>query len=86
MKYIYSISADDLIKIYPEALELAKQRGKQPGQDFGEELFEIAKKYNIKIEGLGSSEKDVDLLTGDLREEGLKVLNLNEEMRKNKNV
>jgi len=31
---------------------------------------------------LGETEKDADLLTGDLREEGLKVLNLNEEQRK----
>jgi len=80
--FAYSISAEDLIKIYPEAIALATEHGKKTGEDFGEELFEIAKKYGIKIDKLGETEKDADLLTGDLREEGLKVLNLNEEQRK----
>jgi hypothetical protein len=49
MNYIYSINSEDLLKIYSEAIELAKQHGKKTGEDFGEELFEIAKKYNITI-------------------------------------
>ena len=83
--FAYSISAEDLIKIYPEAIELAKKNGKQPGQDFGTEFFEIAKKYNIKIDSIGETNQDAGLLTGNAREEGLKVLNLNEEMEKRKN-
>jgi hypothetical protein len=83
MNYAYTISAEDLIKIYPEAVELAKQHGKKVGEDFGEEMFEIAKKYNIKIDCIGKTEQDASLLTGNLREEGNKVLNLNEEMEKN---
>jgi len=85
MNYIYSINSEDLLKIYSEAVELAKQHGKKTGEDFGEELFEIAKKYNITIIPLGSTEKDGSMLTGDLREEGKKILNLNEEMEKRKN-
>ena len=84
MNYAYNISADDLLKIYPEAVELARQRGKKPGDDFGEEFQEIAKKLNIKITYLGKSEMDASLLTGNLREEGKKILNLNEEMDKEK--
>jgi len=84
MNYIYSINSEDLLKIYSEAVELAKQHGKKTGEDFGEELFEIAKKYNITIIPLGSTEKDGSMLTGDLREEGKKILNLNEEIEKEK--
>jgi len=84
MNYIYSISAEDLLKIYPEAIELAKQHGKKEGEDFGAEFFEIAKKYNINIGGIGKTEQDASLLTGNLREEGKKVLNLNEEIEKNR--
>jgi len=83
--FAYSISAEDLIKIYPEAIELAKKNGKKTGEDFGTELFEIAKKYNIKIDGIGETDQDAGLLTGNLRENGKKVLNLNEEMEKRKN-
>lgn len=83
--FAYSISAVDLIKIYPEALDLAKKNGKQPGEDFGTELFEVAKKYNIKIDGLGETPQDGAMMTGNAREDGLKVLNLNEEMEKRKN-
>lgn len=85
MNYAYTISADDLLKIYPEAVELARQRGKKPGDDFGEEFQEIAKKLNIKITYFGQSEQDAGLITGNLRENGKKILNLNEEMEKRKN-
>ena len=37
-----------------------------------------------KAKVIGTTTKDGDLLTGDLREKGLKVRNLNEETRKNK--
>ena len=85
MNYMYSISAADLSTIYPEAIELAKQHGKKVGEDFGEEFNEVAKKYNIKLNCLGSTEMDAGLITGNLREEGLKVLNINEEMEKRNN-
>ncbi len=80
MNFMYSITAEDLLKIYPEAIELAKKNGKKPGEDFGKEFSEIAKKYNINITPLGSTEMDAGLITGNLRENGLKVKNLNEEM------
>jgi hypothetical protein len=85
MSYAYSISAEDLLKIYPEAVVLAKEHGKKEGDDFGEEMFIIAKKYGINIDPIGCTEKDASLLTGDLREEGKKVINLNEEMARRKN-
>ena len=50
-----------------------------------QEAFEkILKKKRDKIKFLGTTEKDGDLLTGDLREKGQRILNINEEIRKRK--
>lgn len=85
-KYMYSMSVDVLLQCYEDAVKLARSRGKKPGEDFGKELFEIAKQKGLikDIECIGTTNKDADLLTGDLREKGLKVLNINEEIRKKK--
>jgi len=63
------------------------------------EVYELAKKENIslqkafdkvlkarddKIKFIGSIDKDGDMLTGDLREDGLKIININEEIKKKK--
>jgi len=50
-----------------------------------EEFKEVLKKRKDKIEHLGTSEKDIDLLAGNLREEGLKILNLKELERRKRN-
>jgi hypothetical protein len=68
---------------YFEMVELATKHGVQPGESMEKEFEEIRKKYDIKY--IGTTDKDIDILTGDLRESGKKVLNLNEEERKRKN-
>jgi len=45
--------------------------------------MEIAKKKQMKP--IGTTDKDIDQLTGDLREEGKKILNLNEIQRRKEN-
>lgn len=65
-----------------EIMELAKKHGKKPGDSMQEEFEEVKKSGKVKLIGL--TDKDCDLLTGNLREKGLKILNLNEiERRKN---
>jgi len=71
------------IEQYLEIIELAKQHGKKEGDSMQEEFNEIMKKYKIK--SLGTTNKDIDDLTGDLRENGIKVLNLKEIERRKKN-
>lgn len=75
---IWQADIDTILEVY----ELAKQRGKKPGDDISKEFLEIMKKKNIKP--IGTTDKDIDLLAGDLREEGKKVLNLKEIERRNK--
>ena len=81
---VTSMPLNELIRIYEEAIKLGKERGKKVGDDLGKEFFEILKKKGKKIEFLGIPNQDSDLITGNLREKGIKILNLNEEMRRNK--
>ena len=64
--------------MYLEVVELALLHGKQEGEDMTAELEEIAKKYSDKVKFLGETEKDLDLLCGDMRENGYKILNMKE--------
>ena len=73
------------IDTYIEIVELAQKNGKKPGDDMNEELIEIMEKKKGKIKYLGSSDKDSDLLTGELRERGIKVFNPREEERRRNN-
>jgi hypothetical protein len=67
---------------YFEICDLALKHGKKAGDSMQEEFDEIRKKY--QIQHLGCTDKDIDMLTGELRDKGKKVLNLNEEERKRK--
>lgn len=72
--YIWQITLED----YFEVIKLAKKHGKKTGDSMQEELEEYLKnkKHNIKL--IGKTDMDIDLLTGNLRENGLKVLNIKE--------
>lgn len=71
-KLVWAMTLDQTLEIW----DLALSRGKKAGDNIEAEIFEIVKKYNIKP--LGTTDKDIDLLAGEWREEGLKVLNMNE--------
>jgi len=87
MNNIWTLSIDDYLTIMQETIILGKERGKKEGDNLEQEFFEIAEKKGLidKIKHLGTTDKDIDLLTGDLRENGLNILNMNEEKRKRKN-
>jgi len=87
MNNLFTMSISDYIEIMEEAIILGKERGKKEGDDLTQEFFEIAAKKNKleKIKHLGQTEKDIDLLSGDLRENGLKVFNIKEIERKKNN-
>jgi hypothetical protein len=87
MNNLWAISIEDFLTIMDEAIILGKERGKKEGDNVEKEFFEIAKKKGMldKMKHLGKTEKDIDLLTGDLREEGFKIINLEEEKRKKEN-
>ena len=70
-------------EIYEEIINLALSHGKKAGDSMQEEFEEIRKKHS-EIQHLGTTDKDIDMLTGELRDRGQKILNLNEEERKRK--
>ena len=71
-------------EIYQEIIELALAHGKKAGDSMQEEFDEVRKNHS-EIQHLGTTDKDIDMLTGELRDKGQKILNLNEEERKRKN-
>jgi hypothetical protein len=81
------LDIDTYIEIMEEAIKLGKERGKKEGDNIEQEFFEIAAKLGKmeKIQHLGQTEKDIDLLSGNLRENGLKVFNIKEIERRNNN-
>jgi len=66
--------------------ELAKLNGKKPGDSCQEEFETILKERPEKFTYIGKTDTDVDLLTGNLRERGLKILNIKEIDRRKKQL
>ena len=77
-KSVWMTDIETILEVY----ELAKQHGKKPGDSIEEEFIEIMKKKQIKP--IGSTDQDIDMLTGNLRENGIKVRNLKEDERNKK--
>lgn len=67
-----------------EIYELGLIHGKKAGDSLQEEFEEILKKKKEKFKLLGETDQDIDLLTGNLREQGLKILNFKELDRQKK--
>ena len=80
MNGLWSTDTDTLLEIY----KLGMNRGKKPGDSIQEEFDEIRAQFPEKFTFLGVTEQDADLLSGNLRENGLHVLNMNE-IKKNDN-
>ena len=72
----------DLV-MYLEVVELALLHGKHEGEDMTAELEEVSRKYTDKIKFIGTTDMDADMMTGNMRENGYKVLNLEEIKRRN---
>jgi len=87
MNNLFMLDIDTYIEIMEEAIKLGKERGKKGGDNIEQEFFEIAAKLGKmeKIQHLGQTEMDKGLITGNLREEGLKILDLDEEKRRKEN-
>ena len=88
MNNIFMLDIDTYIEIMEEVIKLGKERGKKEGDNLEQEFFEIAEKKGMtnKIKYLGVTDKDKDLLTGELREERFKIFNPDEEERRRKNA
>ena len=74
----------DSIDTYLKICKLAKAKGKKPGDSMEAEFKEIMQANPNKFQSLGVTDKDIGQITGDLRENGQKVLNFNELQRKMK--
>jgi hypothetical protein len=87
MNNIWTLSIEDYLTIMEEAIVLGKERGKVAGDNLEQEFFEVAEKKRMldKIKCLGQTDMDKDLLIGNLREEGLRILDLDEIERRKKN-
>ncbi len=70
------------IETVTEIIELAQLHGKNPGDSMQVEFEEILRKKGNKFQLLGETDKDVDMITGELREERKRVLNIKEIDRK----
>jgi hypothetical protein len=66
--------------------QLAYRNNKKPGEGLAEEAIAVAQRHPEWITLIGNTDMDADQLTGELREQGVKVRNLNEEERRKKNV
>ena len=84
MNNIWTLDINTYIEIMEEAIKLGKERGKIEGENLEKEFFEVAEKKGLtnKIKHLGQTELDKDMIVGNLRENGLKILNLDEEKRR----
>jgi len=84
MNNLFMLDIDTYIEIMEEAIKLGKERGKKEGENLEVEFFEVAEKLGKlnNIKHLGQTEMDKDLLLGNLREEGIKIFNLDEEKRR----
>jgi hypothetical protein len=80
MNNLFMMTIGDFLPIFEEAIELAKSRGKKEGENFEQEFFEVAKRKEMlnTMKHLGQTQLDKDMLTGELRDKGLKILNLDE--------
>ena len=87
MNNLFMMSAEDFLDIFEEAIKLGKERGKKEGDNIEQEFFEIAAKLGKmeKIQHLGQTEMDKGLITGNLRENGIKIIDLDEEKRRKEN-
>ena len=47
MKNAFILDADVLLQCWDDAIQLAKERGKSEGEDFGEELFAVARRKGL---------------------------------------
>jgi len=83
MNHLHLVTdTNKLIEVYEEAIKLAQSHGKKVGERFDEEFWEVAKQKGLVTQEIAKTEQDIDMITGNLRESGCKVINLNEEMRK----
>ena len=67
-----------------EVFNLALKHGKKAGDNIQDEFLEIYKQKKDKFILIGCTEQDIDMLAGNLREDGKKILNLNEINRRKK--
>jgi hypothetical protein len=73
------------IKCVLTAMRYAKFRGVKAGHSYQLELIEVLNKHPEWLEKTEPcKENDVDMLAGNMREEGKKVFNLNEYLKKQK--
>lgn len=63
-----------MLKVY----DLAKSRGKKTGDSIQDEFFELLDKEPDAAKFIGQTDQDIDMMTGNLREQGSKVININE--------
>jgi len=71
-------------KALPLRHQLGYKNGKKAGEGLIEEAIEVSKRHPTCVTILGYTNQDIDLLAGNLREAGLKILNLNELKRRKK--
>ena len=71
-------TAGDIAEVYEDAIAIGKAEGRKPGDDIGDIVFRLLTERKKTVKVLGYTDKDLDVLAGDLREKGHKVLNMRE--------
>jgi len=69
----------------PLMYQLGYKNGKKDGTGLAEEALEVSKRHPSWVTILGTTKQDAGMITGNLREQGVKVLNIQELERRRKN-
>lgn len=73
------------VRAIPLIKQLCYKNCKKAGEGVAEEAVEVSKRHPEWVTIIGSTDYDADMLTGNLRERGMKILNLNELKRRKEN-
>lgn len=69
------------LKAIPLMYQLGYKNRKKSGAGLAEEAIEVSKRHPSWVTILGTTKQDAGMITGNLREQGIKILNLQELQR-----
>jgi hypothetical protein len=81
-KFMWMMNPPYVVKAMTLAVQIACKNGRKNWMPDFWEFAEVYARHPEWIEPLGATDQDIDLMVGNLRENGLKVRHINEEFRK----
>lgn len=84
-RFAWMLNAPYQVKAMMLAVQLACKNNRERWMPDFEEFAEVYLRHPEWVTPIGETKDDIDLIAGNLREKGLKVLSLNEELRRKDN-